>query len=242
MADEIINTQPAQVGDLVENAAQPSANDSQQARVAVQSSGEQYTDREKQLLQRAFRDAQSLVSKSENRQASQFQGMIDKFKAEHGVTLTEEQAKEMAANQYAKSMPNESAVGQQQNQQAPQANDQSYQGFLYYHGIPDNPVFRQAYDIQNMLGVKLYENDEEYQQYFTNREQKYQPAEFVEAWKQACVQKMMRMKSAQNGNQDQNTNLGQMPLVGSKGNASNPYDPNRSAKSYLAEYYKDMKK
>ena len=241
MAEDLINAQTAQSGDLAENAVS-NANVSQQARVAVQSSGEEYTEREKQLLQRAFRDAQSLVSKSENRQQSQFQGMIDKFKAETGVTLTEEQAREMAANQFAKSMPNASAQGQGQAQQATQQNDPSYQGFLYYHGIQDAPVFREAFNIQQMLGVKLDESDEEYKQYFVGREEKYQPADFLEAWKQACVGKMMRLKAMQEGNQGKaNTNLGQMPLVGSKGNTSEAYDPARTAKSYISEYLKDLK-
>lgn len=244
MADEIINTPAAQPGDLGGNAGQQTVNGSQQASVAVQSSNaDEFTDREKQILDQAFRNAQRLVSKSENRQSSQFQGMIDQFKAEYGVTLTPEQAQEMANNQAAKSMPNVQNAGQQSAQQATPQNDPSYQGFLYYHGIPDNQIFRQAYDIQNMLGVKLDQNDPEYQNLY-NREQKYQPNEFIDAWKQACVNKMIRLQNAQqeSGNQKQNTNLGQMPLVGSQGKKANTYDPNRTAKSYFHEYYEDMKK
>ena len=237
MADEINNAQPAQIGDLAGNAVH-NATGSQQARAVVQSSGEEYTDREKQLLQRAFRDAQSLVSKSENRQVSQFQGMIDKFKNEYGVTLTEQQAQEMAANQFAKSMPNAQATGQQPVQQAASQNDPSYQGFLYYHGVQDNPIFKQAFDIQNMLGVKLDQNDEEYKNLY-NRDTKYQPEEFVEAWKQACINKMMRLQSAQ---QEPNTKLGQMPLVGARGGKSKNYDPKRSSKSYFEEYMRNRNK
>ena len=241
MESEINNTQSAPTGDLVGNAVQQTnANDSQQARVGVQSPANALTDREKFLLNEAFKQSQRLVSKSETRQSSQFQGMIDKFKADYGVTLTEQQAQEMAANQYARSMPNDDSVGQQNPQQAQTPEDQSYAGFRYYFGIDqDNPIYRQCFDVQRTLGIELEKNDPEFYT-LTHPEQKYQPAEFVQAWKQACISKMMRLQSQQQDNSPA-TNMGQMPLIGSKGNKSNPYDPRKEADEYFTEYFKGMK-
>ena len=241
MESEINNAQSAQIGDLAGSAAQ-GVSTYQQASGAVQSQDSSLTDREKFLLNEAFKQSQRLVSKSENRQTSQFQGIIDKFKSEFGVNLTEQQAQEMAANQYAKSMPNVQTAGQQSGQQANPQNDPSYQGFLYYHGIKDNPVFREAYTIQNTLGVKLEQSDPEYQNLY-NRENKYQPKEFVDAWKQACIAKIMRLQAAQNPGKNQDkTNLGQMPLIGGKGKKANDYDPKRPAKSYFDEYMRNREK
>ena len=92
-----------------------------------------------------------------------------------------------------------------------------------------------------MLGVKLEENDEELKS-LLNREQKYKPDEFVQAWKQACISKMIRLQSAQQQqNNSQGTNMGQMPLVGSRGEQSKPYDPKRSSKSYFSDYISEKK-
>ena len=237
MEGEINNTQSAQTGDLVGNAVQQNAPTSQQASVAVQSPETNLTDREKFLLDQAFRASQRLVSKSENRQTSQFQGMIDKFKADYGITLTPEQAQEMAANQYMKSMPNANAEGQQQMQSAQTSEDQSYAGFRYYFGInEDNPIYRQCFDVQKTLGIELEKNDPEFYT-LTHPEQKYQPDQFVAAWKQACINKMVRLQTQQN----QNTNMGQLPIVGSKGNKANQYDPFKEPDAYFDEYYKGLK-
>ncbi len=237
MEGEINNTQSAPTGDLVGSAVQQNVSTPPQASAAVQSP-EELTDREKFLLDQAFRQSQRLVSKSENRQVSQFQGMIDKFKAEYGVTLTPEQAQEMAANQYAKSMPNAAAAGQQPVQQAQTPEDQSYAGFRYYFGIDqDNPVYRQCFNVQKTLGIELEKNDPEFYT-LTHPEQKYQPDQFVQAWKQACINKMVRLQSQQN---QPNTNMGQLPIVGSKGSKPNAYDPFKEADEYFDEYFKGMK-
>ena len=242
MSDEIMNTQTGQSGDLAGNDIQQNANASLQASVSDQSSDAAWAEREKQILAKAYQQAQSLVSKSENRQSSRYQSMIDEFKANYGVTLTEQQAQEMAQNQAAKSTANVPVQAQAPAQTAP-ATDPSYQGFLYYHGINnDSPVFRQAYDIQKMLGVRLEEADEEYQK-LTHPETKYKPEEFIQAWKQACIDKMVRLKATQqpDKNSQSNTNMGQLPLVGSKGNKSATFDPKKRAKSYLSEFMTESK-
>ena len=236
MPEDTINTQTGQSGYLAGNDVQPNANGFHQDGENGQSP--EWDEREKALLARAYQQAQSLVDKSASRQSTQFQSVIDQFKREFGVTLTPEQAQEMSQNQQSKSMPNAQMLAQTNAQQAP-ASDPSYQGFLYYHGLQDDPVFRAAYDIQNMLGVRLDQQDEEYQN-LLNREQKYQPNEFIDAWRNACMKKAMRMQSMQQGND--NTNLGQMPLVGSQGKKSNPYDPGRTAKSYFDEYLRNREK
>lgn len=239
MEGEINNAQSAPTGDLVGSAVQQNAPTTPQASVAVQSPEVNLTDREKYLLDQAFRASQRLVSKSENRQASQFQGMIDKFKSEYGVTLTPEQAQEMAASQYMKSMPSEEPVGQQVPQQAQTSEDQSYNGFRYYFGInEDNPIYRQCYDVQKTLGIELEKSDPEFYT-LTHPEEKYQPDAFVQAWKQACINKMIRLQSQQN---QANTNMGQLPIVGSKGSKANTYDPFKEPDEYFDEYYKGLKK
>ena len=237
MEGEINNTQSAPTGDLAGSAVQQNVSTAPQASVAVQSPDGNLTDREKFLLDQAFRQSQRLVSKSENRQVSQFQGMIDKFKAEYGVTLTPEQAQEMAANQYAKSMPNAQPAGQQPVQQAQTPEDQSYAGFRYYFGIEeDSPVYRQCFNLQKTLGIELEKNDPEFY-ILTHPQQKYQPGQFVDAWKQACLRKRIRLQSEQ----QPNTNMGQMPLVGSKGSKPNQYDPKKEADAYFDEYFKNLK-
>lgn len=233
MPEDTIITQTGQSENLGGNAVQPNVNGFQQDGGNGQSAD--WDEREKALLARAYQQAQSLVDKSASRQSTQFQSVIDQFKRDYGVTLTPEQAQEMSQNQQSKSMQNAQGPAQARTQQA-NAADASYQGFLYYHGVPDDPVFRAAFDIQNMLGVKLDQTDEEYRN-LLNRDQKYQPREFVDAWKNACIQKVMRLQSAQQPNE--NTNLGQMPLVGSQGKKSNPYDPKRTAKSYFDEYMRN---
>lgn len=241
MADEIMNAQPGQAGDLGGNAAQLSVNESSQAGVNGQST-DQWAEREKAILAKAYQQAQSLVSKSENRQSNNFQGMIDQFKRDYGVTLTQEQAQEMAQNQAMKSPQNAQAQAQAQSQNANNASDKNYQGFLYYHGVQrDAPYYRQVFDIQNTLGITLDKTDEEYQK-LAHPEQKYKPDEFVRAWRKACIDKMMRLQQEQAQNSDGRTNLGQMPLVGSRGNKAPQYDPTRTAKSYFQEYYKEMNK
>ena len=243
MSDEIMNTQAGQSGDLGGAAVQPNVTVQPQAGAIDQSpDADQWAQREKDFLAKAFRQAQSLVDKSADRQSASLQNVIDQFKRDYGVILTQEQAQAMAQNQAAKSMQNVPVQAQAPAQNAP-VSDPAYQGFLYYHGInKDSPVFRQAYQIQNMLGVKLEENDEELKN-MLNREQKYKPDEFIQAWKQACISKMIRLQSAQQpaGNQQDGTNLGQMPLVGSQGNKANNYDPKRPAKSYFEEYMRNRK-
>lgn len=244
MSDEIMNAQPGQVGDLSGNAGQQPVTGFQSASnnaFANQSPDVSWEDREKDFLAKAFQQTQRMISQSENRQSSKYQGMIDQFKADYGVTLTEQQAQEMAQNQAAKSLPNVNMPAQAQAQQAP-AIDPMYQGFLYYHGIrQDSPVFKQVFDIQNTLGVNLDKTDDEYYK-LTHPAEKYKDTNaFVDAWKQACLDKMVRLKNAQQQNADSKTNLGQMPLVGSKGQKANNYDPKRTAKSYFSEYLKDKK-
>lgn len=245
MSDEIMNAQTGQSGDLTENAVQPNVTGFQQASnnaFSNQSPEVSWEDREKDFLAKAFQQTQRMISQSENRQTSKYQGMIDQFKANYGVTLTEEQAQAMAQNQASKSLPNVQAPAQAPVQQAP-AVDPMYQGFLYYHGIQrDSPVFHQVFNIQRTLGVDLDKTDEEYQK-LTHPTEKYKDTNaFVDAWKQACLDKMVRLKNAQQSDDSKpNTNLGQMPLVGSKGQKANNYDPKRTAKSYFSEYMKDKK-
>lgn len=246
MSDEIINTQSGQTGDLAGNAVQPNVNGFQQASGNVQSPDFDRGEWEKAILAKAYQQTQSLISKSENRQSSNFQGMIDQFKRDYGVTLTEQQAQEMAQNQAAKSMQNVPMQAQAPRQTAP-ATDPAYQGFMYYHGMRQgtglDAEYRQMYQLQNTLGVQLEKTDEEYQK-FAHPEKKYaNKAELVNAWKQACLDKMVRLKSeqAQPSENQKGTNLGQMPLVGSRGGKANNYDPKRSPKSYFSEYMKDKK-
>ena len=242
MSDEIMNTQTGQSGDLGENAVQQNANAFPQASGIGQSPDDR-AQWEKEILAKAYQQAQSLVSKSENRQASKYQGMIDEFKANYGVTLTEQQAQEMARNQAAKSSQNAEVQAQAPKQNA-QATDPAYQGFLYYHGVTqDNPVYRQAYQIQNALGVKLEEADEEYQK-LTHPEngKKYMPDEFLQAWRQACIDKIVRLRAAQSqADKGSGTNMGQLPLVGSRGTKPKNFDPNKRAKAYLSEFVSENK-
>lgn len=246
MSDEIMNVQTGQSGDLGGNAVQQNVNGSYSAGVNNQSpDADTWAQREKDFLTKAYQQAQSLVDKSANRQVSQFQGMIDQFKAEYGVTLTPEQVQEMALNRAVKSMPNVQGAAQQPLQQAP-ATDPSFQGFMYYHGMNNNsemtPLYKQMFDLQNTLGVQLEKTDAEYQK-FIHPEKKYTKAEFVAAWKQACIDKIVRLQSAQGtepADEKKSTNLGQMPLVGSRGKKSNDYDPKRSTKSYVEEYMRNL--
>lgn len=248
MSDEVMNTQSGQTGDLAGNAVQPNVTGFPQASNVIpnQSADIPWEQRERDLLAKAYQQTQSLISKSENRQSSNFQGMIDKFKADYGVTLTEQQAQEMAQNQAAKSLQNAQGAAQPPVQKAP-ATDPALLGFMYYHGMQPNselaPEYRQMYNLQNILGVQLEKGDEEYQK-FRNPEKKYaNKAEFVQAWKQACIDKAMRLKSMQEQETapaKKGTNLGQMPLVGSKGSKANTYDPKRTAKSYVEEYMKGI--
>ena len=238
MEGEINSTQSAPTGDLVGNAVQQNASVNQQASAAVQSPDGNLTDREKYLLDQAFRASQRLVSKSENRQVSQFQGMIDKFKSDYGVTLTPEQAQEMAAAQYMKSMPNAAAEGQQTPQQAQTPEDQSYAGFRYYFGIQnDNEVYHKVFNVQRMLGVELEKSDPEFY-VLTHPTEQYEPEQFVAAWKQACINKMIRLQQGQE-NQPK-TNMGQLPLVGSKGNRVDTFDPAKEADEYFDDYFKQI--
>ena len=247
MSDEIVNAQPGQVGDLSGNAGQQPVTGFQQASGNDQSPDVSWEEREKAFLAKAYQQAQSLVSKSENRQTSRYQQMIDQFKADYGVTLTEQQAQEMAQNQAARSLPNVPAQAQAPAQKAPEA-DPAYQGFMYYHGMDPKsgnaPLYRQMYAIQNSLGVQLEKSDEEYQK-FIHPERQYKPQEFVAAWKQACIDKMLRLRSSQQNTEQnsagQNTNLGQMPIVGSRGRKPNSYDPKRSSKSYISQYATEKK-
>lgn len=247
MSDEIMNVQSGQTGDLVGAAVQQNVNVPLQASGNNQSpDANEWAQRERDFLSKAYQQAQSLVDKSANRQANQFQGMIDKFKADFGVTLTPEQAQEMAQNQAQRSAPNAQGVAQPPAQQVT-APDPSFQGFMYYHGMDPNrqdlaPMYKQMFQVQNTLGVQLEKTDEEYQR-FLHPEKKYNRAEFVQAWKQACIDKMVRLRSEQSEAKpdNQDTNLGQMPIVGSRGSKANTYDPKRTAKSYIAEYMKDKK-
>lgn len=248
MSDEIMNTQSGQTGDLGGNAGSNPVTGYQQASANVpnQSPDVSWEEREKDLLAKAFQQTQRLISQSENRQTSKYQGMIDQFKANYGVTLTEEQAQAMAQNQAAKSLPNAQGAAQRPAQKAP-ASDPAFQGFMYYHGMDANsklaPVYRQMYQLQSTLGVQLEKSDEEYQK-FLHPEKKYaNQAEFANAWKQACIDKMVRLKSAnaeQQASGNGKTNLGQMPLVGSKGAKAKTYDPKRSSKSYISEYMENI--
>ena len=241
MSDENVSTQSGQTGDFGGNAGSNPVTGFNQTSANVQSS-DPWAEREKQILAKAYQQAQSLVSKSENRQSNQFQGMIDQFKRDYGVTLSPEQAQEIALNQAAKSAQNVQAVAQQQAQQV-SAPDPMYQGFMYYHGVKqDSPLFRQVYEVQNTLGVQLEKTDEEYYT-LTHPDHKYKPQEFVQAWKQACINKMVRLQNAsQGGTQRDDTNLGRMPIIGGQGRKANSYDPARSGKSYLSAYLKDKVK
>ena len=246
MSDEIMNAQAGQSGDLGGNAgSNPVTGFPQASNNAFpnQSPDVSWEEREKDLLAKAFQQTQRLISQSENRQTSKYQGMIDQFKHDYGVTLTEEQAQAMAQNQAAKSLPNVSGPAQAPAQKAP-AVDPMYQGFLYYHGVRnDAPVFKQIYNIQHTLGVDLDKTDDEYQKLIHPAEKYKDTNAFVNAWKQACLNKMLRIQSAQQPEDDKqkSTNLGQMPLVGSRGGKANTYDPKRSAKSYIDEYMRNKK-
>lgn len=244
MSDEIMNAQPGQAGDLGGNAGSNPVTAYSQASNSVpnQSPDVSWEDRERDFLAKAYQQTQSLISKSETRQTNNIQGMIDQFKRDYGVTLTEQQAQEMAQNQAAKSLPNVQAQAQAPAQQAP-AQDPQFQGFKYYHGMTDRkdlaPLYRQMYDIQNTIGVQLEKSDEEYIK-FTHPEKKYTQGEFIDAWRQACIDKMLRLKSAQQTDEKKGTNLGQMPLVGSRGNKAKEFDPKRTTKSYIEEYMKGL--
>jgi len=242
MSDENMNASSGQTSDLGGNATY-GVNDSQQASVNVQSSDNQWTERDKAILAKAYQQAQSLVDRSANKQSSQFQGMIDQFKRDYGVTLSPEQAQEMALNQAMKSSPNAQPQAQGDVQPA-DVPDPAYQGFMYYHGVrQDSPLFRDVFQIQRTLGVELDKTDEEYQK-LIHPERKYKPQEFVNAWKQACINKMVRLQNAsQNGTAVQNdVNLGRMPVIGGQGRKAQSYDPSRSGKSYLSAYLKDKVK
>ena len=239
MSDENMTTSSGQMSDLGGNDVQQNTNGTYQASGNVQSS-DPWAEREKAILAKAYQQAQSLVDKSATRQSNQFQGMIDQFKSEFGVTLTPEQAQQMAQNQAMKSTANVPPQAQQMAQQAP-APDPQYAGFMYYHGVKqDSPLFREVFDVQKTLGVELDKTDEEYQK-LIHPERKYKPAEFVKAWKQACINKMVRLQNAQQGTQD-DANLGRMPIIGGQGRRANSYDPSRSGKSYLSQYLKDKVK
>ena len=239
MSDENMSTPTGQTGDLGGNDVQQNMNGTYQAGANVQSS-DPWAEREKAILAKAYQQAQSLVDKSATRQTNQFQGMIDQFKSEFGVTLTPEQAQQMAQNQAMKSSANVQPQAQQVPQQA-NAPDPQYQGFMYYHGVKeDSPLFREVFQVQKTLGVELDKTDAEYQK-LIHPERKYKPQEFVQAWKQACIDKMVRL---QNANQEStgDANLGRMPIIGGQGRRASNYDPSRTGKSYLSAYLKDKVK
>lgn len=239
MSDENMSTPTGQTGDLGGNDVQQNMNVTNQAGANVQSS-DPWAERERQILAKAYQQAQSLVDKSASRQTNQFQGMIDQFRSEFGVTLTPEQAQQMAANQAQKSSANVPMQAQAPAQQA-NATDPQYQGFMYYHGVKeDSPLFREVYQVQKTLGVELDKTDAEYQK-LIHPEKKYKPKEFVNAWKQACIDKMVRLQNANQGNTN-DANLGRMPIIGGQGRRASNYDPSRSGKSYLSAYLKDKVK
>ena len=243
MSDENMTAPSGQMGDLGGNDVRQNTNGFSQASGTVQSSDTAWAEREKALLAKAYQQAQSLVSKSENRQSSQFQGMIDQFKRDFGVTLSPEQAQEIALNQAMKSSPNVQSQAQG-NVQPADAPDPAYQGFMYYHGVKeDSPLFREVYQVQRTLGIELDKTDEEYQK-LIHPEKRYKPVELVNAWKQACINKMMRLQNAsQNNMAEQNdVNLGRMPVIGGQGRKASQYDPSRTGKSYLSAYLKDKVK
>lgn len=239
MSDENMSTPTGQTGDLGGNDVQQNMNGTVQAGANVQSS-DPWAEREKAILAKAYQQAQSLVDKSATRQSNQFQGMIDQFKSEFGVTLTPEQAQQMAQNQAMKSSANVPMQAQAPAQQA-NAADPQYQGFMYYHGVKeDSPLFREVYQVQKTLGVELDKTDAEYQK-LIHPEKKYKPKEFVNAWKQACIDKMVRLQNANQGNTN-DANLGRMPIIGGQGRRATNYDPSRTGKSYLSAYLKDKVK
>lgn len=239
MSDENMSTPTGQTGDLGGNDVQQNMNGTVQAGANVQSS-DPWAEREKAILAKAYQQAQSLVDKSATRQSNQFQGMIDQFRSEFGVTLTPEQAQQMAQNQAMKSSANVPMQAQAPAQQA-NAADPQYQGFMYYHGVKeDSPLFREVYQVQKTLGVELDKTDAEYQK-LIHPEKKYKPKEFVNAWKQACIDKMVRLQNANQGNTN-DANLGRMPIIGGQGRRANSYDPSRTGKSYLSAYLKDKVK
>lgn len=243
MSDENMTTSSGQMSDLgSSNDVQQNTNGTFQASGNAQSSNDNWADRERAILAKAYQQAQSLVDKSANRQSNQFQGMIDQFRSEFGVTLTPEQAQQMAQNQMQRSQENAPAQAQAQEQD-PYATDAQYNGFMYYHGVRnDSPLFREVFEVQKTLGVELDKTDEEYQK-LIHPEHKYKPREFVNAWKQACINKMVRLQNAnQNGNAQNDANLGRMPIIGGQGRRANNFDPNRSGKSYLSAYLKDKVK
>ena len=239
MSDENMSTPTGQTGDLGGNDVQRNMNGTVQAGANVQSS-DPWAEREKAILAKAYQQAQSLVDKSATRQSNQFQGMIDQFRSEFGVTLTPEQAQQMAQNQAMKSSANVPMQAQAPAQQA-NAADPQYQGFMYYHGVKeDSPLFREVYQVQKTLGVELAKTDAEYQK-LIHPEKKYKPKEFINAWKQACIDKMVRLQNANQGNTN-DANLGRMPIIGGQGRRASNYDPSRTGKSYLSAYLKDKVK
>ena len=239
MSDENMSTPTGQTGDLGGNDVQQNMNGTVQAGANVQSS-DPWAEREKAILAKAYQQAQSLVDKSATRQSNQFQGVIDQFRSEFGVTLTPEQAQQMAQNQAMKSSANVPMQAQAPAQQA-NAADPQYQGFMYYHGVKeDSPLFREVYQVQKTLGVELDKTYAEYQK-LIHPEKKYKPKEFVNAWKQACIDKMVRLQNANQGNTN-DANLGRMPIIGGQGRRASNYDPSRTGKSYLSAYLKDKVK
>ena len=95
MSDEIMNTQTGQSGDLGGAAVQPNVTVPLQASANDQSpEADQWAQRERDFLAKAYRQAQSLVDKSADRQSTNFQNVIDQFKRDYGVILTQEQAQQ----------------------------------------------------------------------------------------------------------------------------------------------------
>ena len=199
---------------------------------------EQLEQFRKEVMDKSYANAQSISQKTANSSEARINSIIAEFKANNGVELNRKQAEQIAEQQ-------QSNQPVQQNAQ-PKV-DGNYQAFLYYHGFSrDSNIAKEMYSIQNSLGIKLLADDPEYKSYFgkEKRETYKNARDYVNAWRDALLDKTIRMRNMdkENVSQEQTpqtqTNIGQLPLVGSGGRKSNGYDPKRTAKSYIAEYKK----
>lgn len=225
------------------------------ANADVQNSGQnQYITREmldqsmKEILAKAYQQSQSLSDKASNRTASRVQAIIDDFRSKTGVTLTSEQAEQMAQSQAGgQSVGNNAGAMPMANAGAERV-DPTYQQFLYYHGFNQpNNLTKKMFDVQTSFGVRLMADDPEYREYFgPDKKGAYKrDTDFLGAWRNALMDKAVRVRNSNSPKQaepekEKPANMGNLPLVGSQGKqAKRGYDPRRSGKSYINEYMKN---
>lgn len=186
----------------------------------------------KELKSAVYQQIQSTFDKNSAKSKSEAQTFIDQFKQQYGVTLTADQAKQMAQN---KQNPG-ADVRQSDTQTNVDDTDKDYERFVYYHGIEkDAPAFHECYKAEQAFGIRLFENDPEYQE-LVNPTEKYQNQEsFVKAWRSALKKKLLRTDNEPSNNKNDNSaNPGAMTAIGNRGNKSTTFDPNKKSSEYLA--------